>query len=95
MDHRDDAPHCKLVENNPYFRRQKFGSELEIEQGANVAVKVINRKTAPASFLKKFLPRELKVARILGQDLYGAIYRFKGSRQRVHIESLFRNYYVT
>jgi len=45
--------------------RQKFGSELEIEQGANVAVKVINRKTAPASFLKKFLPRELKVARIL------------------------------
>jgi len=36
------------------------------EEGAgHCAVKVINRKTAPTSFLKKFLPRELDVARKL------------------------------
>jgi len=45
--------------------RATFGSECDIDQGTNVAVKVINRKTAPASFLRKFLPRELDVARKL------------------------------
>lgn len=45
--------------------RDTFGGGSGIEQGTNVAVKVINRKTAPVSFLKKFLPRELDVARQL------------------------------
>jgi len=38
----------------------------DTEEGTgHCAVKVINRKTAPQSFLKKFLPRELDVARRL------------------------------
>ena len=52
-----------------FFRRDTFGGGNGIEQGTNVAVKVINRKTAPVSFLKKFLPRELDVARKLGKAL--------------------------
>ena len=75
------APMQKFIEDRKYswvilprsrdkiFRRDTFGGGNGIEQGTNVAVKVINRKTAPVSFLKKFLPRELDVARKLGMAL--------------------------
>ena len=52
------------------FRRERaLAGDVSVSKGTLVAVKVIDRMTAPATFLKKFLPRELEVVKQVGMAL--------------------------
>ena len=52
------------------FRRERtLAGDVSVSKGTLVAVKVIDRTTAPATFLKKFLPRELEVVKQVGMAL--------------------------
>jgi len=44
-------------------RERTLAGDLSVSKGTLVAVKVIDRTTASATFLKKFLPRELEVVK--------------------------------
>ena len=49
-----------------FILRKRTGIGESREGAEQVAIKVINLKTAQAAFVEKFLPRELDVARVLG-----------------------------
>ena len=49
-----------------FILRKRTGIGESREGAEQVAIKVINLKTAQAAFVEKFLPRELNVARVLG-----------------------------
>ena len=49
-----------------FILRKRTGIRESREGAEQVAIKVINLKTAQAAFVEKFLPRELNVARVLG-----------------------------
>ena len=49
-----------------FILRKRTGIGESREGAEQVAIKVINLKTAQAAFVEKFLPRELDIARKLG-----------------------------